>query len=150
MQTTLNKFISTLSDNISNNPKLKQIRADVNKKVNREITKIKNSIKPETVKTWHKAEKKYNDFVKKINIAQKQMDQELKKALVSVKKSAVEVEKTLNHFKNLALKQKQQSSVITKKPRSSAVKKSKVAKSKSSVAKKRSAVKITTKTKSAV
>lgn len=123
MQTTLNKFINTLSDNISKNPKLKQIRVDVNKKVHEEIAKIKKSINPEAVKTWHKAEKKYNDFVKKINTAQKQVDQELKKTLVSIKKSAVGVEKTLNHYKNLALKQKNKTATLGKKTKKVASKK---------------------------
>lgn len=99
MQTIINDFLKDLSKN----PRWTSFKAEVRKKLNSELTRLKESIGHST---WQTAEKNYNQIIKKLTLAQKKVDLEVQKTLKSIKKSASEVEKTIGQYKTIALKQK--------------------------------------------
>lgn len=116
MQTTINSFLADLSKN----PRWNQFKSEVRKKLNAELTKLKQSVGQSK---WDSAEKSYNQIVKKLTNAQKQMDAEVQKTLKAIKKSAGDVEKTLNQYKAIALKQKAQAKKASPAKRPSSAKK---------------------------
>lgn len=99
MQATINSFLNELNKN----PRWNQFKSEVQKKLNAELAKLKDSIGEDK---WENAERNYNQILKKLTSAQKQMDIEVGKTLKSIKKSAAEIEKTIQHYKKLALKEK--------------------------------------------
>ncbi len=120
MQTTVNKFL----EDLSKHPRWTHFKSEVRRKLNSELTKLKDSIGQST---WQTAEKNYNQIIKKLTAAQKQVDQEVQKTLKSIKKSAAEVEKTIGQYKAIALKQKAHAKKATPAKKSTTVKKAKKA-----------------------
>jgi hypothetical protein len=101
MQTTVKAIFNEWSQAL----KIENLKADLSK-VASDLTKIKDSIVPQTGKTLAQAEKKYKEIVNKISLAQKQWNSEAKKAAVLLKKTSKEVETTLVQYKKIADKQK--------------------------------------------
>lgn len=102
MQKTINNFLEELSKN----PRWNHFKSEAKRKLNAELTKLKQSVGNST---WQNAEKNYNKIIKTLSSAQFQVDQEVQKTFKTIKKSALELEKTIKQYKSVALKQKKQS-----------------------------------------
>jgi SMC interacting uncharacterized protein involved in chromosome segregation len=75
-------------------------------RISTEIKKISHEVKPQAQAQIKRAEKRYQDLLKKLHTAQKDLDKEVAKRVLVVKKQAKEVEKNLGQYKKLALEQK--------------------------------------------
>lgn len=100
----MQKSINSFFEDLSNHPRWTNFKAEVRKKLNSEITKLKDSI---SQNTWSAAERNYTQILNTLTQAQRQVDLEVQKALKMIKSSAADLEKTIKQYRALAIKQKQ-------------------------------------------